>query len=147
MSHNIDEAMVGLRDALVGDSELTDLLGDADQIYREQQPGAVVSYPIITMIIENDNPETGLTATGVWRPDIEIGIQAKRESDCRKILGVLNANWNIPLNRKTPITTDNFAITLMRQTNSLHIGAIKQIGTDDRIHLINAFWQLRINKT
>lgn len=147
MSHDIDEALIGLRSSLAADSELTALLGDAAQIYREKEPRTKVIYPILTIICDTDNPAIGNSGTGVWRPDVEIGIQAKHESTCRAIQGVLDANWNIPLNRQAAITTENFAITLMRRVNSIRIGPVGLIATDEQIHLITTLWQLRIHKT
>lgn len=142
---NMDEALIGLRDVMVADNDLTALLGDAEQIYRERQPQKKVTYPILTLICDNDNPQIDVTGTGVFRPDLEIGIQAKRESTCRAIMAVLD-EYNIPLNRQQ-IATDNFAITLMRRTNSISLGPIALVNTDEQIHLLNTLWQLRIHKT
>lgn len=146
MSHDLHEALNGLYDALAANSTLTNLLGDANQIYTER-PRTPVSYPILTVIIPEDNPTVNLSGTGVWRPELEIGIQAKQTSKCREILGVLDDHFDIPRNRQTSIDSDNFSITLMRRTQAVYVGPIAVIGTDEEIHLLNSLWQLRIHKT
>lgn len=146
MSHNLDEALIGLYDALAAESDLTDLLGGADQIYREP-PTVKVTYPILIVIVPEDNPQIQFSGTGIWRPDLEIGIHAKKQSTCRAILGVLDEHFDIPRNRTAAIDSANFSISLMRRTNAVAMGPISLVDTDEPIHLINSLWQLRVHKT
>lgn len=140
---DIDESLIALRSAFLGDSEITDLLGGAEEIYRER-PRVKPTFPALTIIVDSDNPQTQFDGVGAWAPSLEIGVMASAKSTCREIIGILDKNWTIPERNQTRIESANLAISSLRRTGSVTVGEVQLQNDDGEIYLINSLWIARI---
>lgn len=144
-SHDLSEILIQLRDDLLADSDLTDLLGSADAIYAGS-PDTKPVYPIIVLSMPATNSQSDGGFTGLWRPDLQFDLLAISIYQCRAISGYLQEAWSIPANNATRIASTNFKVDLLRHVNDIELPRKVRLTEDDEwVRLMASEWKARVS--
>lgn len=142
----MDEIWKAFRNALLGDSTLVSLLGASDAIYFDE-PRADLPFPCITVDIRSLNPQhQNGSFTGVWRPDLQFNLFGID----RFVLDRINARivdaWTMPVNHTTPILSDSYQLTALRQLNAGHVGRVRGLASQADLRHFASEWRCRVSE-
>lgn len=134
-AHNISELMKAIVTAYLADATLVSMLGGAESIYREQ-PQTVVAYPMIYMRFTNVTAEDITVGGKLYRGELRHEIFAKKPSTALDIAIYLAQNFKIPEALPAGIASDNFDLTIFRESNSFAMpGAVKPIWGSESLNM------------
>lgn len=131
---NVGEVVKGLRNALLADLTLRAMLGAVDAFYLDI-PAGKVPFPCLILDVKNWNPQTKVSATGVYRPQWQLDIFAVNPYDAMELWGRLENAWTIPLGRPTPIETDSYRITQMVWGNAVDAGPFRVVDSGEQVRM------------
>lgn len=141
----IGDIFDAMRTAFLAESDLTDLLGSSDAMYREF-PHIKVTYPILVFDMTSLAPQTQISGAGLYRPDVQLDIMVKNPYDAEDIFGVLEEKFSIPNERTATINSSNHVIDQMVWDDVFEVAQLRVVDTDERIRQFTSLFSLRIRR-
>ena len=134
------------RTTLLADVPFVALLGETLGVYRVY-PAGVNDKPFTILNIDNQNHQTQISGTGVYKPTITLDIITINPWDADPIYAHLVENYTIPKSRVGGIASTNYVINLLSFPDMIEVtGQLQEVDSGSPIRMFTVSVVMRIVK-